>query len=101
LEFLRREGAVGDDRPSVAATPLPRGSPREWHRIFVVRFGKGGAAIATSHVGLALRDESGVLRFMPASAPRNFGKVVIDARLSASLVRDKSHAGILVARPLR
>jgi len=47
------------------------------------------------------REEGGVLRFMPASAPRNLGKVVLDARLSASLVRDKSHAGIMVARPIR
>ena len=46
------------------------------------------------------RDESGVLRFIPASASRNFGKVVLDARLSASLVRDKSHAGITAARPI-
>jgi len=62
---------------------------------------KDGAGIATSHVGLAVRDESGVLRFMHASAPRNFGKVVLDARLSAYLVRYKSHVGIMVARPIR
>jgi hypothetical protein len=62
---------------------------------------KDGAGIATSHVGLALRDEKGVLRFMHASAPRNFGKVVIDDQLSKYLVRYSSHVGILVARPIR
>ncbi len=62
---------------------------------------KDGAGIATSHVGIALRDEKGVLRFMHASAPRNYGKVVIDAQLSKYLVRYKSHVGIMVARPIR
>jgi hypothetical protein len=38
---------------------------------------------------------------MHASAPRNFGKVLIDARLSDYLVRYKTHVGIMVARPLR
>jgi hypothetical protein len=62
---------------------------------------KDGAGIATSHVGLALRDENGVLRFMHASAPRNYSKVLIDQRLSDYLARYSSHVGILVARPLR
>lgn len=62
---------------------------------------KDGAGFATSHVGIALRDENGVLRFMHASAPRNYGKVLIDQRLSEYLVRYKSHVGIMVARPIR
>jgi hypothetical protein len=55
----------------------------------------------TSHVGLAYRGSDGVLRFMHASAPRNYGKVVIDSRLSEYLYRFKSIAGIMVARPLK
>jgi len=61
---------------------------------------RDGDAYGTSHVGIALR-QKGVLHFMHASAPRNHGKVVIDTRLSDYLNRFKSHAGILVARPLR
>jgi hypothetical protein len=61
---------------------------------------RDGSAYGTSHVGLALRKD-GVLHFMHASAPRNYGKVVIDTRLSDYLARFKSHAGILVARPLK
>jgi hypothetical protein len=62
---------------------------------------KDGEGVGTSHVGIAVRDEAGVLRLMHASAPRNFGKVVLDARLSDYLVRYKSNMGIIVARPLR
>jgi hypothetical protein len=61
---------------------------------------RDGSAYGTSHVGLALR-KNGVLHFMHASAPRNYGKVVIDSRLSDYLARFKSHAGILVARPVK
>lgn len=61
---------------------------------------KDGNGYATSHVGLACRQD-GVLRFMHASSPRNFGKVVLDSRLSDYLKRYKTHAGIMVARPLR
>lgn len=61
---------------------------------------KDGAAFGTSHVGLAVR-VNGVLRFMHASSPRNHGQVVIDSRLSDYLYRYKSHAGIMVTRPLR
>ncbi len=53
----------------------------------------------TSHVGLAYRDESGTLRFLHASAPRNFGRVVVDSRLSDYLFTYSNHAGIIVARP--
>ena len=62
---------------------------------------RDGAGVATSHVGIALRDENGVLRFMHASAPRNYGKVVIDSRLSEYLVRYSTNVGIMVGRPLR
>ena len=56
---------------------------------------------STSHVGLAYRANDGVLHFMHASSPRNYGKVVVDARLSSYLARYGSNSGILVARPLR
>jgi hypothetical protein len=56
---------------------------------------------STSHVGLAYRASDGVLHFMHASSPHNYGRVVIDARLSSYLARYRSDTGILVARPLR
>ncbi len=56
---------------------------------------------STSHVGLACRTSDGVLHFMHASSPHNYGKVVVDARLSSYLARYRSDTGILVARPLR
>lgn len=59
-----------------------------------------GGKIGTSHVGLAIRMADGV-HFMHASSPRNYGKVVLDSRISAYLARYKTDAGILVARPLR
>lgn len=52
----------------------------------------------TSHVGLASRDNKGVLRFLHAS--RNHRKVLLDARLSDYLNKFKKHAGIYVVRPL-
>ena len=57
--------------------------------------------VGTSHVGLALRTGDGVLHFMHASSPRNYGKVVVDSRLSSYLNRYRSNAGIIVARPLK
>lgn len=51
----------------------------------------------TSHVGLAVRDRKGVLRFLHAS--RNHRKVVLDARLSDYLMSNSKHMGILVSRP--
>ena len=56
---------------------------------------------STSHVGLALRTNDGVLHFMHASSPGNYGRVVVDAQLSKYLYRYRSDSGILVARPLR
>jgi len=63
--------------------------------------GHDGRLYSTSHVGLALRTSDGVLHFMHASAPHNYGKVVVDSRLSTYLSTYSSHAGILVARPLK
>ncbi|MEM9017133.1 MAG: N-acetylmuramoyl-L-alanine amidase-like domain-containing protein, partial [Verrucomicrobiota bacterium] len=51
-----------------------------------------------SHVGLAIRTDDGVTRFMHAS--RNYRKVVIDKSVSGYLNQFSSHAGILVGRPL-
>ncbi|MBA2241664.1 MAG: DUF1460 domain-containing protein [Chthoniobacterales bacterium] len=62
---------------------------------------RDGRLFGTSHVGLAYRSNDGVLHFMHASAPRNYGRVVIDSRLSSYLQRFGSHTGILVARPTR
>ena len=56
---------------------------------------------STSHVGLAYRANDGVLHFMHASSPSNYGKVVVDTRLSSYLARYRSDTGILVARPIR
>ena len=55
---------------------------------------------STSHVGLALR-ANGALHFMHASSPQNYGRVIVDARLSSYLYRYRTDAGILVARPLK
>ena len=57
--------------------------------------------IGTAHVGLAYRTHNGVLHFLHASSPRNFGQVTLDQQLSGYLAKFRSHAGILVARPLR
>ena len=56
--------------------------------------------ISTAHVGMAYRDGMGVLHFMHASSPHNYGRVVIDDRLSNYLNRYRSDAGIIVGRPL-
>lgn len=60
-----------------------------------------GRYLGTSHVGLAYRDDQGTLRFMHASAPQNYGKVVLDKRLSKYLAQFKTQRGVFVARPLR
>ena len=60
-----------------------------------------GRLYSTSHVGLALRTSDGVLHFMHASAPHNYGKVVVDSRLSGYLNTFRKDSGILVARPLK
>lgn len=55
----------------------------------------------TSHVGLAQRDEKGVLRFMHACSRKSVREVTLDSRLSEYLRRYSSHAGIYIARPLK
>lgn len=62
---------------------------------------RDAGGFGTSHVGLAYRTPDGVLHFMHASAPRNYGKVVLDSRLSTYLNRFKTTAGIMVARPIK
>lgn len=59
-----------------------------------------GGLYSTAHVGLAYRDAAGVLHFMHASSPHNYGRVVVDDRLSNYLNRYRSDAGIIVGRPL-
>jgi len=61
----------------------------------------GRHLFSTSHVGLAIRLPDGSLHFMHASAPRNYGKVVIDSTLSSYLYRFSTDSGILVARPIK
>ncbi len=56
---------------------------------------------STSHVGLALRTSDGVLHFMHASSPSNYGRVVVDSRLFNYLNRYRTDSGILVARPVK
>ena len=68
--------------------------------IGIVSHDRGGL-YSTSHVGLAFRSSDGVLHFLHASAPNNYGHVVVDSRLSTYLNRYRSDSGILVARPLR
>src|ERR1700751_946717 len=53
---------------------------------------------STAHVGLALRSNDGVLHFMHASSPNNYGRVVVDSRLSDYLYPYRTDSGILVAR---
>ena len=60
-----------------------------------------GGLYSTAHVGLALRSGDGTLHFLHASAPNNYGRVVVDSRLSGYLNRYRRDSGILVARPLR
>jgi hypothetical protein len=56
---------------------------------------------STAHVGLALRTSDGVLHFMHASSPTNYGRVIVDDELSKYLYRYGSDSGVLVGRPLR
>lgn len=62
---------------------------------------RDGSRMSTSHVGLALRDTKGVLRFMHASSTRDKRRVLIDERLSDYLAGNSGQVGILVARPVK
>ncbi|MDK3157954.1 DUF1460 domain-containing protein [Kamptonema cortianum] len=54
----------------------------------------------TTHVGLAYRDKSGVLRFMHATSAKGKGRqCIVDSRLRDYLFASKKRAGIIVARP--
>lgn len=67
--------------------------------IGITTYDRGG--IGTSHVGIAYRTPDGVLHFMHASSPNNYGHVVLDTRLSDYLYRYRSDTGIMVGRPLK
>lgn len=54
-----------------------------------------------SHVGLALRDSRGVLRFMHASSHKKKRVCLIDARMTDYLKASKSRIGIIVARAIK
>jgi hypothetical protein len=68
--------------------------------IGIVSRDRGGLR-STSHVGLAMRTQDGVLHFLHASAPNNAGRVIVDSELSKYLHRFRTHSGIMVGRPLR
>jgi len=58
--------------------------------------------LSTTHVGLAIRDRNGTLRFMHATTQKQYGRTVaLDSRLSEYLNRFSKHRGIMVARPLK
>ncbi len=55
----------------------------------------------TSHVGLAVRQSDGTVRFMHATSERSKGrKVILDRRISDYLAEKPTRAGIIVCRPL-
>src|SRR5437588_10864548 len=62
----------------------------------VSRDGRYTSLHATSHVGLALRGADGTVHFMHASAPHNYGRVVIDTRLLNYLYLYNSETGLTV-----
>ncbi|HWB59267.1 MAG TPA: N-acetylmuramoyl-L-alanine amidase-like domain-containing protein [Chthoniobacteraceae bacterium] len=67
--------------------------------IGITTIDRGG--IGTSHVGIAYRTQDGVLHFMHASSPSNYGRTVLDTRLSDYLHRYADDTGIMVGRPLK
>jgi len=62
---------------------------------------KDGPRLSTSHVGLAVRDAAGGVRFLHANSKKGVRKVILDASPSAYLAQKTGSAGILVARPLK
>jgi Protein of unknown function (DUF1460) len=101
--LARMEGKVSS-RPlyEIPKSQVARIEPklRSGDIIGIISSERGGRR-STAHVGLALRTSDGVLHFMHASSPRNYGRVVVDSQLSKYLYRYRSDSGILVARPLR
>ncbi len=63
----------------------------------IIGIATSGQGAFCSHVGIALRTDDKVTRFMHAS--RNYKKVVIDKSVSGYLNDFSSHMGIIVARP--
>jgi hypothetical protein len=51
-----------------------------------------------SHVGLGIRTDDGVYRFMHASSQKDYKRVVVDKSLSDYLKRFSSHLGVIVGR---
>lgn len=62
---------------------------------------KDGPRLSTSHVGLAVRDSTGAVRFLHACSKKGVRAVILDAAPSAYLAGKPGSAGILVARPLK
>jgi hypothetical protein len=58
--------------------------------------GQGGFC---SHVGLGIRTDDGVFRFMHASSQKVYRRVVVDDSISAYLNKFSSDLGVIVARP--
>jgi hypothetical protein len=52
-----------------------------------------------SHVGLGIRTDDGVFRFMHASSQRAYRRVVVDSSISDYLNRFSSDLGVIVGRP--
>ena len=104
LRPLARMEARVSARPlyQIPKSRVPKIEPklRSGDVIGIVSHDRGGL-YSTAHVGLALRTSDGVLHFLHASAPNNYGHVVVDSRLSSYLNRYRSDSGILVARPIR
>jgi hypothetical protein len=101
---LARMEANVSSRPlyEIAKSQVARIEPklRSGDIIGIISRDRGGLR-STAHVGLVLRTSDGVLHFMHASSPSNYGRVVVDSELSKYLYRYGSDSGILVARPLR
>jgi len=101
---LARMEANVSSRPlyEIAKSQVARIEPklRSGDIIGIISRDRGGLR-STAHVGLALRTSDGVLHFMHASSPSNYGRVVVDSELSKYLYRYGSDSGILVGRLLR
>ena len=101
---LSRMEANVSSRPlyEIAKSQVARIEPklRSGDIIGIISRDRGGLR-STAHVGLALRTSDGVLHFMHASSPSNYGRVVVDSELSKYLYRYGSDSGSLVGRLLR
>jgi len=75
--------------PKIGSPKSNRNFRARHHRIV----SHDGGLYSTSHVGLALRTPDGILRFLHASAPHNYGKVVVDSRLSDYVKKYRNDSG--------